>query len=31
MYELMLDEYYKVRGWDSEGQPTSETINRLSL
>ncbi|MHA1273369.1 MAG: aldehyde ferredoxin oxidoreductase family protein [Promethearchaeota archaeon] len=27
----MLDEYYRVRGWNSEGVPTDETLERLSL
>ena len=27
----MLAEYYAVRGWDSEGKPTNELIERLSL
>lgn len=27
----MLDEYYSARGWDNEGNPTSETIERLGL
>jgi len=29
--EPLLDEYYKVRGWDSEGVPTAETLERLGL
>lgn len=28
---IMLPEYYQLRGWDSEGQPTSETLDRLGL
>ncbi|MCP4286425.1 MAG: aldehyde ferredoxin oxidoreductase family protein [Gammaproteobacteria bacterium] len=27
----MLPEYYELRGWDTEGQPTSETLQRLGL
>ncbi len=30
-YRVMLDEYYKVRGWDNEGVPTPEVIERLNL
>lgn len=29
--EVMLDEYYKVRGWDAEGVPTEEKLAELSL
>jgi aldehyde:ferredoxin oxidoreductase len=30
--EVMLREYYAVRGWDPEtGQPTRETLERLGL
>lgn len=28
---LMLKEYYALRGWDSEGRPTEQTLSRLSL
>jgi len=31
MYDLMLDEYYEARGWDSDGIPTEKGIERLSL
>jgi aldehyde:ferredoxin oxidoreductase len=31
MYDTMLDEYYRVRGWDSEGVPTEDTLRRLRL
>jgi aldehyde:ferredoxin oxidoreductase len=31
MYDRMLDEYYEVRGWDKEGVPTDETIEKLGL
>ncbi len=27
----MLPKYYEVRGWDSEGRPTAETLARLGL
>ncbi|NNE63395.1 MAG: aldehyde ferredoxin oxidoreductase, partial [Gammaproteobacteria bacterium] len=27
----MLPEYYQLRGWDAEGNPTSETLQRLGL
>jgi len=27
----MLDEYYRIRGWDSEGRPSAETLARLGL
>ena len=27
----MLDEYYELRGWDSEGVPKKETLNSLGL
>jgi aldehyde:ferredoxin oxidoreductase len=29
--EKMLPEYYALRGWDAEGVPTSETLQRLGL
>jgi hypothetical protein len=25
----MLDVYYKLRGWDKEGRPTKQTIDKL--
>ncbi len=31
MYNTMLDEYYEERGWDRDGVPTSETIEKLCL
>ena len=31
MYAVMLDEYYDQRGWDSDGVPTPETVERLGL
>ena len=30
-YDIMLDEYYQARGWDSDGVVTPETIERLGL
>ncbi|MDD4160789.1 MAG: aldehyde ferredoxin oxidoreductase C-terminal domain-containing protein, partial [Synergistaceae bacterium] len=27
----MLDEYYRVRGWDENGVPRPETVARLGL
>jgi aldehyde:ferredoxin oxidoreductase len=27
----LLDEYYKFRGWNSEGIPTEDTLRKLSL
>lgn len=29
--ELSIDGYYKLRGWDSDGKPTLETMERLGL
>ncbi len=29
--EPMLEEYYRIRGWDPEGRPTPETLARLGL
>ncbi|MDI6825297.1 MAG: aldehyde ferredoxin oxidoreductase family protein [Bacillota bacterium] len=29
--EVMLPEYYRLRGWDEEGRPTEETLARLGL
>jgi aldehyde:ferredoxin oxidoreductase len=29
--EPMLDEYYRIMGWDSDGVPTSERLQRLGL
>ena len=31
MYEVMLNEYYESRGWDSDGVPKEETVRGLSL
>jgi len=27
----MLDEYYQIRGWDSQGRPTPEKLRELGL
>jgi aldehyde:ferredoxin oxidoreductase len=27
----MLDEYYALRGWNREGIPTTETLDKLDL
>ena len=29
--QVMLDEYYEKRGWDADGVPTRETLERLGL
>ncbi len=29
--EKMKDEYYSLRGWNGNGIPTEETLNRLGL
>jgi len=29
--DKMLPEYYALRGWNEKGEPTTETLNRLSL
>lgn len=31
MYDEMLDEYYRARGWDEEGRPTPERLQELGL
>jgi aldehyde:ferredoxin oxidoreductase len=31
MYTSMLDEYYRVRGWDNDGAPTEPTVQKLGL
>jgi len=28
---LMIDEYYQLRGWDNEGIPLPETLERLGI
>ncbi len=30
-YDKMLDEYYELHGWDSDGMPLPETLERLEL
>jgi len=30
-FDAMLDRYYSLRGWDHQGIPTSQTLNRLGL
>lgn len=30
-FEAMLDEYYALRGWDDNGIPTPETLERMGL
>ena len=29
--QTMLDDYYEVQGWDNNGIPTTETLNKLGL
>jgi aldehyde:ferredoxin oxidoreductase len=29
--QKLLDDYYQVRGWDSEGRPTREKLTQLGL
>ncbi len=31
MLSVMLDEYYAVRGWDDQGMPRTETLEKLEL
>lgn len=31
MYNTMLDEYYEVRGWDKDGVPEQETLEKYGL
>jgi aldehyde:ferredoxin oxidoreductase len=31
MYDEMLDEYYRVRGWDNNGSPKKETLSGLGI
>jgi aldehyde:ferredoxin oxidoreductase len=31
MLEMMVDEYYLLRGWDRQGNPKGETLERLGL
>ena len=30
-FDEALDEYYRVRGWDAEGIPLKETLERLAV
>jgi aldehyde:ferredoxin oxidoreductase len=30
-YNIMLDEYYEMHGWDSNGVPTKSTLKKLGL
>ncbi|HPD97918.1 MAG TPA: aldehyde ferredoxin oxidoreductase C-terminal domain-containing protein, partial [Synergistales bacterium] len=30
-FDTMLDEYYSLRGWDSDGRPTAATLERLGI
>jgi aldehyde:ferredoxin oxidoreductase len=30
-FEIMVNDYYKLRGWDSEGRPTKEKLEQLGL
>ena len=30
-FESQVQEYFRLRGWDEEGRPTSETLDRLGL
>ncbi|MFB6223731.1 MAG: aldehyde ferredoxin oxidoreductase family protein [Haloarcula sp.] len=30
-FDAMLDAYYRQRGWDDDGRPTRETVDRLGL
>jgi aldehyde:ferredoxin oxidoreductase len=31
VFDQMLDTYYEAMGWDKEGRPLPETLNRLGL
>jgi aldehyde:ferredoxin oxidoreductase len=31
MYDIMLNEYYAQRGWDQNGVPTSDTVEKLGI
>jgi aldehyde:ferredoxin oxidoreductase len=31
MYDIMLDEYYTLRGWNANGVPTAERVHALGL
>jgi len=30
-FNMMLDEYYVLHGWDNKGVPTKETLEKLGL
>jgi aldehyde:ferredoxin oxidoreductase len=30
-FKDLMEDYYDWRGWDANGLPTEETLNRLSL
>ena len=30
-FEKMLDEHYQLHGWDNNGNPTNETLQKLDL
>ncbi|MEG1972581.1 MAG: aldehyde ferredoxin oxidoreductase C-terminal domain-containing protein [Oscillospiraceae bacterium] len=30
-FDAMLDDYYKLRGWDENGIPTKEILKELDL
>jgi aldehyde:ferredoxin oxidoreductase len=30
-FEKMLDEYYRLHGWDGNGIPTKRTLRKLGL
>ena len=30
-FDRMLDEYYRLHGWDDSGVPTKETLERLGI
>jgi aldehyde:ferredoxin oxidoreductase len=30
-WDAMLDRYYRLRGWDKDGRPTREVLQRLDL
>lgn len=30
-FEELMEDYYRIRGWDEEGKPGPETLNRLDL
>jgi len=30
-FEEMLDEYYTLHGWDNNGIPTEETLQKLGI